>query len=513
MKQISRRELIAAGTGVAGFTFLPARVLGRGGATPPSEKLNLAFVGIGARGSFNLRELDHLNQNIVALCDVDWRARETTGRGGRAGRAGQDVLRLGEAERLSPILLTSKYYPQAKKYDDYRRMLEEQDKNIDGVVVATPDHLHAPVALAAMKMNKHVYVEKNMCRTIEEGRRMMAFAKKYKVTTQTGNQGHASEDIRLIVEWFRDGLIGDVKLVHFFRGGTASSPTPTGSGELRVTYENVPKIVAEDHPVPENLLWDLWLGPAKFRGYNPAYLPGRWRAWLDFGTGNPGDYLNHILDPVFWALDLGYPNRVESDPEEGYDWATNKELYPWNGSMRWEFPARGKMPPVEVYYHYGNHKATIPRPPGWREGTDQLYNTGGIMYGSKGAIVFGSIHASLPMTASTGGYKPVPWGTPDKVLIFPPELDKEYKRPAPTLPRVFNHWADWVESAKAGKPAGSPFSYGGVMSEIALIGNAANAERGKILEFDGKAGRFKNSNEANEMVVKRSYREGWALPA
>ena len=506
MRQMSRRELFAAGTGLAGFTFLPAHVLGRQGATPPSEKLNLAFVGIGSRGSLNLTELNNLHQNTVALCDIDWRHRES------AGRGGPDPNRLGASRRMSPVLLTETY-KNAKKYDDYRKMLDERDKDIDGVVISTPDHTHAPIALAAMKMRKHVYVEKNMCRTIEEARRMLASEKKYKVTVQTGNQGHSTEDMRLVVEWFRAGAIGDVKTVHLYRRETASSPGAAAPGGLPVTYENIPKIVAQQIPAPNDLLWDLFLGPAPVRGYNPAYHPNRWRAWLDFGTGGLGDLLNHMIDAPFWALDLGYPTQVEAHPEEGYDWKTNKEVYPWAALNRWVFPARGKMPAVEVYYHYGMYKETIPKPPGWREGVDTLGNIGGVMFGSKGAMTFGALFASDPREASAGRATNVTWGTKVKVRLWPEELDQEFKRPEPTLPRPWNHWADWVVSAKAGKPAASGTAYGGVMSEIALIGNGANAEPGKVLDYDIKAGKFKNSDEANKMVLKRTYRPGWELPS
>lgn len=506
MKQISRRKFVAAGAGVAGFTFLPAHVLGLEGATPPSEKLNLAFVGIGARGSVNLTELNNLHQNIVAVCDVDWRHREAT------GRAGADPNRLGAAGRLSPILLATRDYPNAKRYDDYRKLLDEEDKNIDGVVISTPDHLHAAIAMEAMKRHKHVYVEKNMCRTIEEARRMMDFEKKYKVTVQTGNQGHSTEDMRLVVEWFRAGAIGDVKTVHLYRQETASSPRPATPGGLPVTYENIPKIMAEQYPVPDDLLWNLWLGPAPVRGFNPAYHPNRWRAWLDFGTGGLGDLLNHMLDAPFWALDLGYPTQVEAHPEEGYDWKTNKEVYPWAALNRWVFPARGNMPPVEIYYHYGMYKEEIPKPPGWKEGEDALGRIGGIMFGSKGAMTFGALFASDPREASTGAPSNVNWGTKVKIRLWPEELDKEFKRPDPTLPRPWNHWADWVVSAKAGKPASSGTAYGGVMSEIALMGNGANAEPGKVLDYDAQVGRFKNSDEANKMVLKRTYRPGWELP-
>jgi len=501
---MTRRTALALG-GFAGFTILPSRVLGQGGAVPPSEKLNLAFVGIGARGSLNLTELNNLQQNVVALCDVDWRHREVTGRGG------PDPNRLGGAARNSPITI-AETYSKARRYDDFRKMLDAEDKNIDAVVISTPDHLHAPIALAAMKRRKHVYVEKNMCRTIEEARRMIEFEKKYKVTVQTGNQGHSTEDMRRVVEWFRAGAIGDVKTVHLFRKETASSPTAAVPGGLPVNYENVPKIVAQEHPTPDQLLWDLWLGPAPVRGFNPAYHPNRWRAWLDFGTGNPGDLLNHMIDAPFWALNLDYPTQVESNPEEGYDWKTNKQTYPWAGVIRWVFPARGKMPPVEVFYHYGQYKESIPRPPGWKEGEDKAGNIGGIMFGSKGAMTFGALFASDPREASTGAPQNVTWGTKQRIQLWPQELDKEFKRPDPTLPRPYNHWADWVASAKAGKPAASGTAYGGKMSEIALAGNGANAEPGKVLEYDVKAGRFKNSEEANKMVAKRSYRPGWELP-
>ena len=503
MKHISRRELISAGAGLAGISFLPAHVLGRGGVTPPSEKMNLAFCGVGMRGALDLQELSDLKQNVVAVCDIDWST--SSGFGGRAA-AGPPTSR---------NLATVAKYPNAKRYDDYRKMLEEQEKNIDGVVIATPDHTHAVIALQAMKMKKHVYVEKNMCRTVEEARRMIDFAKKYKVTGQVGNQGHSSEDIRLVVEWFRDGAIGDVKSVHIFHKDTASSPKALTQTKLDVTYENIPALLAQKHDIPDGLHWDLFLGPAKERGYNPAYHPNRWRAWVDYGTGNSGDYVDHLVDPVAWALQLGYPTHVEAQPETGYDWKTNKEVYPWSGVMKWTFPARGKMPPVEVFYHYGPGKELeLPKPPGWREGADKiLAQGGGFMFGSKGAISWGALYASKPLVASTDLSLNVSWGTPELVRLWPPELHQSYKRPAPTLPRVFNHWADWVESAKAGKQSSSSLEYGGLMSELAIIGNAANAEPGKSLEYDGKKGRFKNSEEANKMAVSRTYRKGWELPA
>ena len=474
--------MIAAGAGAASFTFLPSRVLGRGGALAPSEKLNLAFAGIGTRGSFNLRELDTLQHNVVALCDVDWRA--LTGR-----------------EYPMAIEIAAKY-PKAKRYDDWRIMLQEQDKNIDGVVVATANHTHAVISLTAMKMGKHVYCEKPLAHRVDEVRAMMAAEKKYKVTTQTGCQGHSSEDCRLIVEWIKDGAIGDVREVHVFQNLT-SKP--------KFAYADVPKMVSEEHEVPAELKWDLWIGPAPFRGFNPAYAPGTWRSWVDFGDGIIGDYCCHSFDPIFWALDLGLPEKVEARPDTGYDWATNKQVYPFSAAVRWDFPARLNKPPVSVVWHYGPDSGAIPLPKGWRDNDILPPAGGGIFFGSKGSLVFGPIYASLPLTASTGAYKPVTWGTPTKVRMFPEELESSYKQPKKTLPRPFNHWSDWAESAKANKPAGAGFSYGGPMSETALIGNIAFTQKGKILNYDAKAGRFENNDEANKLL-QGSYRNGWALP-
>jgi predicted dehydrogenase len=487
MKQISRRQMITTSLGAAGFTILPSRVLGRGSAIPPSEKLNIAFIGIGCRGEISVSELS--NQNIVALCDVDWRPIPNY----RHPRACEVIAR----------------YPKVKRYDDWRIMLEEQDKNIDAVVVATPDHVHAIASLTAMKMGKHVYTEKPLAYSIDETRALMAAEKKYKVTTQTGNQGHSSEDCRMIVEWVRDGAIGDVRQVHLFLRVGILGVAPGNTG--LVEYADIPKIISADVPVPEGLDWDLWLGPAPKRKFNPAYLPNAWRRWRDFGTGTLGDYNCHYLDPAFWALDLDMPEKVEANPETTYDPVGNTQTFPNAAEIRWDFPARGKKPPVSVTWHYGNNTGSIPLPMGWKEGDTLPGAGGGIIYGSKGTIVFGPIYASLPRTASTGEYKPVTWGTPQKVKLYPEELDKSYKRPDPTLSRPFSHWMDWVECAKAGKPAGSHFAYGGALSIIGHMGNIACFHRGKILYYDAKKGKFTNSDDANKLFG-RPNREGWKMP-
>jgi predicted dehydrogenase len=481
--------MLAASAGIGGFTFLPARVLGRGGAIAPSDKLNIAFIGVGCRGEISVSEL--VSQNFVAFCDVDWRPIPNY----KHKRAVEVIER----------------FPKVPRYDDWRIMLQEQEKNIDAVVVATPDHSHAIAAITAMKMGKHVYCEKPLSHSFAEARAMMEAEKKYKVTAQCGNQGHSSEDCIMVVEWVRSGAIGDVKEAHIFlRTGTLG--VAGRSADTEVPYAEIPKIISAKNPVPEGLNWDLWLGPAPYRGYNERYLPNKWRRWNDFGGGMMSDYNCHFMDPLCWALDLGMPERVEANPEAGYDWTKNKETFPNAAEICWDFPARGKKPPVRVVWHYGENTGMIPLPMGWKKG-DKLPGAGGaILYGSKGTIVVGPVYASLPRTASTGEYKPISWGTPEKVSLYPAELDKNYKRPVKTLPRPFSHWMDWVESAKARKPAGSNFAYGGLLTQIGHLGNIASRLKGQALCYDAKAGKFTNSDEANSMF-ERPYREGWKLPS
>jgi predicted dehydrogenase len=469
--QISRRELLAGGA--AAFTILPPKVLGRGAAAP-SEKLNIAFIGLGCRGWIDLKELS--DQNVVAICDCDWRP-----------------IPNYQFRRACEVAAE---YPQAKKYDDWRIMLEEQEKHIDAVVVATPDHSHAMPAITAMKMKKHVYVEKPLCHSMSELKAMTAAAHKYNVATQTGNQGHSSEDCRLIVEWIRDGAIGTVKEAHLFQSG--------GSGR---NYDFI-KRVDEKHEIPKELNWDLWLGPAPDRRFNPMYLPNSWRRWLDFGTGTMGDYNCHYLDPVAWALDLGMPNRIEANHDPLYDPETNRQSFAQSAEMIFDFPAVGSRPPVKVYWHMGGKFSP---PKDWPAG-EQFPGGGGVIVGSKGSIVFGALYASLPLSASTEGYKPVSWGTPGKICLIPEALDKEYKRPPKSLPRVRSHWVDWVESAKAGRPAGSNFDFGGILTGVGLLGNIACRQKGKVLYYDEKKGRFTNNDEANALLT-RKYRDGWKLPS
>jgi predicted dehydrogenase len=484
MKRITRRDMLAATTAVGAFSFFPARVLGRGD-TPPSEKLNIAMIGTGGRGAVSLQNLT--NHNIVALCDVDWRT---------------------ESRSQFPAGKVAAQYPKAKRFDDYRRMLEEMDKSIDAVVVATADHSHAHASIAAMRMKKHVYCEKPLAHDMHEVRAMMAAAKKYKVITQTGNQGHSNYDVRSLVEWLRAGAIGTVKEVHLFEGA-GRRPAPAAPKVGTVDWQgqyNFTKILSDDVPVPPELKWDLWLGPAPARKYSPSYLPLSWRRWLDFGTGVMGDFVCHYLDPIAWSLDLELPDTIEAETDEGYDPKTNNQTYPNYSQLQCTYPARGKQPPVTVSW-YLNSPARPPRPDGWK--ADDKFpdeSGGGMLVGSKGWILFGKVFHGA-------NEKP----TPGLLRLYPDELDKSFKRPDMTIPRLkgdgdlSGHWGDWADSIKAKRQAGSHFGYGGMLSKNAVLGNIALRNKGKILRFNARDEKFTNDDDANKLF-QRPYREGWALP-
>jgi len=435
---ISRRDFLASTAAVAAFTIVPRHVLGGPGYTPPSEKLNIAAIGAGGRGGGDIGAVS--SENIVALCDVDdKKAAETFER-----------------------------HPKAKKYRDFRKMLE-REKNIEAVIVATPDHTHAVASMMAIKMGKHVYCEKPLTYSIYEARRLTMAARKAKVATQMGNQGHSGEGNRLICEWIRDGCIGHVREVHTW---TNRPIWPQGIDR--------PK---ETPPPPKTLDWDLWLGPAPYRPYNPAYLPFKWRGWWDFGTGALGDMACHIIDSPFWALKLGHPVSVEASSTK-----VNSETYPLASTVHYHFPAREGMPPVKMTWYDGG--IMPPRPeelePGRRMGSD---NGGALFVGEKGKLVCGC-YGNSPR------------------LIPEAKMDA-YKRPPETIPRVKGHHKDWVRACKGGKPACSNFDYAGPLAEVVLLGNVALRVSGKLY-WDGPNMRFINNDEANK-YLHRKYRRGWTL--
>jgi predicted dehydrogenase len=478
-KKLSRRDVLAGTIAAGCFAFLPSRALGRAGFVPPSDKLNIAFIGVGSQGEANLRELG--SQNIVAVCDVDWRLRS----------------QLLPHSQMVPIASeVMQKYPGVKRYDDWRVMLHEMEKQIDAVVVCTPDHSHALAGITAVRMGKHTYCEKPLAHSIDETRAMMETARKYPhITTHTGLTGHASEDVRSIVEWVRDGAIGTVQEVQVFQA-TGHRRTPDGhpaSPDQRPPLEQLAHI-NDVVPIPPEVKWDLWIGPAPMRNYNPMYLPLVWRNWWDFGTGSFGDHGPHFVDPAFWALDLGFPESILAETSDDYDPMINTQSFPRSVVIRYEFPTRGNRPALKFTWYGGDPP---PVPQGWDPQT-RFPDGGGIILGTKGTIVYGPVYSSQP-------------GTLKQLWLLPAELDKSYRRPARTLPRPSNHWMEWVDAAKAGKQTSASWEYGGMVTQISLLGNIAIRHKGEKLLFDPKKRRFIHSNSANALFG-RPARAGWELP-
>jgi len=451
MKAITRRQFISASAGLsASFLIVPRHVLGGRGYTSPSDKLNIAGIGVGGQGGGDLRGMK--SENIVALCDVDWK---------RAAK-------------------TFEFFPKAKRYKDFRKMIDNQ-KDIDAVVVATPDHCHAVATMAAIKAGKHVYCEKPLTHTINETRMVMKAAREAKVATQMGNDGHDMESIRLLCEWIWDGAIGPVREVH------AWTPHP-------VWPQGIDR-PADKPPVPNTLDWDLWLGPAPYRPYNPAYLPMLWRGWWDYGTGGLGDMGCHIFDHIFWSLKLGPPDTVQACSSifvrEALNWdkVRNTETYPRASIVRYKYPARGNMPPLKLTWYDGGLMPE--RPEELEEGRKMGDKFGGALYiGDKGKILTGSHGAN-------------------GVRIIPEKKMQAYKQPPKSLPRSIGHRKEWIEACKGGVPGGANFDYAGPLTEMVLLGNIA-LRFDDVLKWDGPNMQFTNLPEANEFL-HRIYREGWSL--
>ncbi len=439
-KKISRRNFIGtAAAGIAAFTIVPRHVLGGTGYTAPSERLNVAGIGVGGQGRGDIKRISNDNaENIVALCDVD------------NARAAE----------------TFELFPKAKKYRDFRKMLEKQ-KDIDAVLVATPDHTHAVATMAAIKMGKHVYCEKPLTHSVYEARQITKAAREHNVTTQMGVQLHATEALKVLVEVLRSGAIGNVHEVHLW----SNKPQNKRMGTDR------PK---ETPPVPPTLDWDLWLGPAPLRPYHPAYVPATWRAWWDFGCGRLGDMGCHIIDPAFWALKLDSPKTIEAQSTP-----FNNETYPVASTVRYEFDARGDMPPVTIYWYNGG---IYPWRPEELEDARKLPKEGGLYIGDKGKII--APHGAGPR-------------------LIPESKMKGFKAPEPFLPRGVNHYQEWVQACKGGPKPLANFDYAGPLTEMVLLGNIA-IRTGKKLVWDGPNMQITNAPEANQ-YISRQYRTGWTL--
>ncbi len=449
MKTTSTRRRFLKTTGLLGaaatIAVVPRHVLGGPRNIAPSEKMNIAGVGVGDMGAMNLQNL--AGENLVALCDVD-----------------HDYA-----------AKTFKTYPQAKVYFDYREMLDKQ-KDIDGVLVATPDHTHAVISMAAMRAGKHVYCQKPLTHTVYEARALAKAAKEFGVVTQMGIQGHSSEDVRRICEWIWAGLIGEVRAVDAW---CDLSYYPWGHAYWSSAWPGRPK---ETPPVPPHLNWDLWIGPAPMRPYHRAYHPSTWRCFWDFGCGMMGDRGAHSLDSVFWALRLGAPTSIDAT-----SCGATEEVHPLSAIVTYEFPARADMPPLKLTWYEGTRP---PRPADLEDGR-RMPAEGGILFkGSKGTIMAG-VYGGSPR-------------------IIPEVKMKELKLPPKTIPRIRgSHEMEWVRACKEGRAADADFAYAGPLTEICLLGNIAKRVDARIL-WDAENLKITNLPEANRFV-RSEYRQGWSL--
>ena len=409
----------------------------------PNNKLNIALCGVGGRGWDAVQGLK--SENFVAFCDVD---------DARAAK-------------------TYDEFPGVPRFRDYRRMLEKMGNQIDAVTVSTPDHMHFPIALAALSLGKHVFVEKPLTHTVAEARQLDKLAREKKVATQMGNQGHANEGMRLIKEWHQAGILGEVREMHSW---TDRPIWPQG-------------VKAPDHSkmmpvVPDTLDWDLWLGVAAMREYDPAYVPFNWRGYWDFGTGALGDMGCHIMDGAYWALELTQPTRVEAIS------ARQTDLSPPTASVvTYHFPARGSLPALKWTWYDGG---LMPLLPPDLEATRKLEPNGTLIVGSKATVFADTYYASA--------------------RIIPEVKRRELAPtfPAKTLPRVEGgHFNEWVRACKGGTPAGSNFEYAAQLTEAVLLSNIAVRAR-RPIDWDAAAMQVTNLPEANQYVSK-SYRPGFGI--
>jgi predicted dehydrogenase len=464
--KLTRRQFLHATTlSAAAFTALPGGVLGLRGAPSANEKLNLAGIGIGGQGAHDLSQLE--SENIVALCDVDQKH----------------------------AAHTFKRYPKARQFTDYRRMFDEM-KEIDGVVVATPDHHHAFASMEAIKRGKHVYCEKPLTHSVWEARQVAQAARAAKVATQMGNQGQASEQTRRLCEHVWAEVIGKVHEVHIW--------TDRPSRGLFEEYWPQGQARPKDTPsVPSTLDWDLWLGPAPQRPYNPAYLPFVWRGWWDFGTGALGDIGCHAMDPVFRALKFGAPLSVQASSTR-----VNEDSFPLGSIVTWQFPARSAdpqsinrfteglqgaqaggidMPPCKLVWYDGGLRP--PRPDSLPDGAN-MGDNGRLLVGDKGIILGTTVY---------------PASQAEKAAAIPT-----------TIRRSDGHYKEWIAACRGGAPAGANFDWAGPLAESVLLGNAAlrvqlreDLTLCKLL-WDAQALKFTNLADANNFV-RRNYRPGWSL--
>ncbi|MDP6633965.1 MAG: Gfo/Idh/MocA family oxidoreductase [Phycisphaerae bacterium] len=467
---VTRRQFVGAAAAAAGLTVVPAHVLGGPGGSAPSDTLNIGAIGVGGHGAFLVDEIYNQARRMpkglggvrfAALCDVDRK------------RASATIIR-----KLPAVTNYGgfKKFPKAKQYADFRRMLDKEQKNIDAVVVAAPDHLHIPVSVMAMRMGKHCYCEKPLAHNICEARLAAETARKNKVATQMGIGNHSSETFRRVVEVVRSGAIGDVREAHAWCDNDKGMPADDG----KLAWGDRPP--RQKPATPEGLNWDLWLGPAPVRPYHPAYHPIVWRNWWDFGNGRLGDMGCHLLDLVFWALELKHPLTVESTGPR----RVGLQVAPKWLISKWTFPRRGKLPPVALTWHHGGKRPKLMKQanlPNWPIGV--------LFVGSEGMLI-----TEIEVI-------------PPRFELYPKKKFAGFKMPPKTIPRSFGHAREWIIACKTGKPTTCGFDYAGPLTETVLLGNVAYRV-GEKLQWDPMKLKAVNCPKADRFI-RRKYRKGWEL--
>lgn len=481
---ISRRKFIgSAAMATAGFYVVPRHVLGGKGFVAPSDKLNLAAIGAGGKGTSDIRNAANRGaNNVVALCDVDF------------GHA-QDSF---------------KNFPNAKKYRDFRKMLNEMGNDIDAVTISTPDHTHAVAAIACMQLGKHVYVQKPLTHDIYEARILTETARKQKVVTQMGNQGSSNPSQNQMIKWLEDGLIGQAHTAYIWTNRPVwpqGIPVPTDKPPLPDT------MTAND--------WDLYIGPSKYFDYHPLFHHFKWRGWWNFGTGALGDMGCHLIDPAFNVLDLGYPTEVECSVGQVFlqDWEPEyiPEGCPPSSMVQLKFPpSKRNNAEVTMYWYDGGLRPAHPDliPADHPLGEPNSAN-GVLIIGTQGVMTCGAYGVGAKIYKKSG-----------EIIELPKEDNPKFHLPE------YGHQISWTEACKAGygspehQALGGNFDYAGPLTETVLMGNLAirsynlrkenKKGRGwdyygrKKLLWDGKNMKITNFDEANQFV-KRNYRTGWSI--
>lgn len=442
-RDFTRRDFVHASAAATAFTIVPRHVLGRG-FRAPSDTLNIACIGVGGMGRNDVKGV--AGENLIALCDVDWKAAD-------------------ESFRTNP---------KAKRYRDYREMLDREHKSIDAVTISTPDHTHAVAAMAALRAGKHVYCQKPLARTMYEVQTLMReAAARPKQVTQMGNQGHTFEGTRQIREWVEAGVVGPVREVHYWTN--------------RPIWPQGIERPTEQHNPPPTLDWNLWLGPAADRPYHPAYAPFRWRGWWDFGTGALGDMACHGLDAAFWALDLGYPSRVVPESTKLFS-----ETAPTASRVTFSFPAKGNRGEVTLVWRDGSLSPPRPRDLA-AELAWPVWDIGGQLWlGDKGTILAGM------------------YGEDPRLLDATADAALRANMPAQAYPRSKGVYPEWIEACKGnGKTLSTFDGHAGPLTTLVLLGCLA-VRYGSGLDVDPATGTIRTSG-LPESWLKPDYRKGWSL--